>query len=170
MKGIKILSAAIVFIACITILGCSNSRRIKVEPPLDSTAVKNMIDSQNFIFIPRSVNPMNSRRRDLPPDYELSVSKDSLISYLPYFGRGYIAPVSPSDVDFDFKSKNFTYTSTPARRGWNVSIKVKDQTYFREMYLRIFENASASLTISGIDRSSISYEGYIARRSPTPIQ
>lgn len=165
MKARNILPVVIILIAA-AISGCSNTRKIKVEAPLDSTAVRNMLDSQSFIFIPRYVNPMSGRRRDLTPDFELSVSKDSLISYLPYFGRGYIAPVSPSDVDFDFTSKKFTYIVTPARKGWNISIKVQDQTYLRELYFRIFGNASASLTITGIDRSSISYDGYISRRRP----
>lgn len=168
MKGLKILLAAIPFIACISIFGCSNARRIQVDTPLDSVAIKNMIDSQNFVFKPLYVSPMGGRRRDITPDYELSVAKDTVISYLPYFGRGYVAPISPADVDYDFTSKKFTYTATPARRGWNVSIKIQDQPYLREMYLRIFDNASASLTVSGIDRSSISYDGYITRRHPAP--
>ena len=165
MKRIKILSAAIILSAWI-MAGCSNSRHIKVAPPLDSAAVKNMISSQDFIFIPRYVNPMGGRRRDLTPGYELSVSKDTIVSYLPYFGRGYVAPVSPSDVDFDFTSKKFTYTVIPARRGWNISIKIQDQSYSRELYFRIFDNASASLTITAFDRSSISYDGYLSRRRP----
>ena len=165
MKGIKTLSAAIIFTAW-AIAGCSNSRHIKVAPPLDSAAVKNMISSKDFIFIPRYVNPISGRRRDLTPGFELSVSKDTIVSYLPYFGRGYVAPLSPSDLDFDFTSKKFTYMVTPARRGWNISIKIQDQTYARELYFRIFNNASASLTITGPDRSSISYDGYISRKRP----
>ncbi|MEJ7674164.1 MAG: DUF4251 domain-containing protein [Chitinophagaceae bacterium] len=95
---------------------------------------------------------------------KLPVSKDTVISYLPFFGRGYIAPISPSDVDFDFTSTKFTNTTTTANRGWNVSIKPKDQTYLRELYFRIFDNASASLNITSLDRSSISFEGYITER------
>lgn len=146
--------------------GCSNTRKIQADPPLDSTALKNMIDSQNFVFIARYVNPWNGRKRDLTTGYELSVSKDSLISYLPFFGRGYTAPISPSDVDFDFISTKFTYTVTPARRGWNISIKTQDQTYLRELYFRIFDNANASLNVTSMDRSAISYDGYITRRKP----
>ena len=166
MKGIKKLSAGIILLACIAGWGCSSTPRIKADPPLESTDIKNLIDSQSFVFKALYVSPMGGRRRDITPDYELSVAKDTVISYLPYFGRGYMAPISPADVDYDFTSKKFTYTATPSSRGWNVSIKIQDQPYLREMYLRIFDNASASLTVSGIDRSSISYDGYITRRSP----
>jgi hypothetical protein len=166
MKVKKILTAIIILIMGVLIFSCSGTRKIKADPPLESTDIKNMIDSQSFVFKALYVSPMGGRRRDITPDYELSVSKDTVISYLPYFGRGYTAPISPADVDYDFTSKKFTYKVTPAGRGWNVSIKIQDQPNLREMYLRIFDNASASLTVSGIDRNSISYDGYITRRSP----
>ena len=164
MKAKNIFETILILIAFTVFYGCSNTRKIKAEPPLDSVAVRNMIDSQSFVFLARFVTPMTGRRRDLTAGYELSISKDTLISYLPFFGRGYTAPISPSDVDFDFTSTKFTYTVIPARKGWNISIKTKDQTFFREMYLRIFDNAAASLNITSIDRSTISYDGYITRR------
>ena len=164
MRGKNLLPFALIVIVATSICGCSNTRKILADPPLDSVALKNMIDSQNFVFIARYVTPMTGRKRDLSTGYELSISKDSLISYLPFFGRGYTAPISPSDVDFDFTSTKFTYIVTPARNGWNISIKTKDQTFLREMYFRIFDNASASLNITSIDRSTISYDGYITRR------
>lgn len=161
---IKYILPVVILLAAILIWGCSNTRNIKSEPPLDSTAVRNLLDSQSFVFVPVYVNPMGGRRRDLSTGYELSISKDSLISYLPFFGRGYTAPISPSDVDFDYKSTNFTYAVTPARRGWNITVKPKDQRYLQELYFRIFDNASASLNVTSINRSSISYDGYITRR------
>ena len=164
MKKKNLLPFALIVIVATTICGCSNTRKILAEPPLDSVALKNMIDSQNFIFIARYVTPITGRRRDLTPGYELSISKDSLISYLPFFGRGYTAPISPSDVDFDFTSTKFTYSITPARRGWNISIKTKDKMYVQELYFRVFDNTSASLNITNMDRSAISYDGYITRR------
>ncbi len=159
------ISKSFLIITVIITFGCSSSH-VKVQPPLDSTELKNLIESKDFVFIARYVNPMSGRRRDLTTGYQLSVSKDTLISYLPYFGRGFIAPVSPADVDYDFTSTKFIYTVTPARNGWNISIKISDQTYLRDMHFRIFENASASLNITSMDRSSISYDGYIARRKP----
>lgn len=163
MKVKTIFPAIIFFIVGISIYGCSNTR-ITAEPPLDSNDVKNLVDSQSFIFIPQYISPMGFRKRDLSPGFDISISKDSIKSYLPFWGRGYIAPISPADVDFDFTSTKFTYAVRPDRRGWIVSVKPTDQSYLRELFFRIFDNASASLTVSSIDRSSITYDGYITRR------
>lgn len=158
----NILAVGFIILAAV-IAACSNSRNTKTDQSMDSVSVRDLIRAQNFVFIPRYVIPMTGRRRELTEGYELSISKDSLISYLPFFGRGYTAPISPSDVDFDFTSVNFTYTVTPGN-GWKISIKPRDQMYLQEMFLRIFENGSASLNIISINRSSISYDGQIARR------
>lgn len=160
----KILQAAFIFIAATIIFGCANTRHIKSDQPIDTANVKNMIDSQSFVFVPQYVNPMSGRKRYLSSGFEISISRDTIVSYLPFFGRGYIAPISPADVDFDFTSTKFTYTITPAKRGWNISIKPKDQRYLQELYFRIYDDASASLNITSIDRSSISYDGYITER------
>ena len=77
------------------IVGCANTRNIKTDQVTDSTTVKNMIESQNFVFIPRYVNAIGVRNKDLSFGFQISVSKDSIISYLPFFGRGYSATISP---------------------------------------------------------------------------
>jgi hypothetical protein len=155
---------ALLIAAILLFAGCSGSRRVKADPPLDSTAVKTLIYAPAFVFLPQYVNPSGGRRRDLTPGYELTVLKDSIISYLPYFGRGFIAPLSPTDLDYDFTSTKFTYNVAKTRRGWAITIKVNDQKYLREMYLRVFDNGAADLTLTILDRSSISYDGYISRR------
>ncbi|MBA3649884.1 MAG: DUF4251 domain-containing protein [Chitinophagales bacterium] len=154
----------VVLISALTFFGCTNSRKIKNDERVDEATLKSIIESQSFVFVARYVNPMSGGKRDLSSGYDVSVSKDTIISNLPFFGRGYIASISPADVDFDFTSTKFTYALKPANNGWSISIKPKDQTYLRELYFRIFDNASASLNVTSIDRSAISYDGYIAER------
>ncbi len=146
-------------------LGCSGSRQTQADVTPDAATVKSMVENKNFVFVARSVSPMTSRRRELTSGYQISILKDSIISYLPFFGRGYTAPVSPADIDFDFTSTKFSYATTPAKNGWNILIKPTDQKYLQKLYFRVFENGTASLIISSIDRSSISYSGYIKEKA-----
>ncbi len=164
MKIKNILIRVFAVLAFPLFSGCSGIRGITVDPPLDNAAVESLLRAPSFTFIPQYVNPIGGRRRDLDAGYELTVLKDSLISYLPYFGRGYIAPLSPSDVDYDFTSTKFSYDIASSKKGWNISIKPTDQKYLRELYLRVFDNGSASLTATSLDRSIITYDGYIRTR------
>lgn len=164
MKKLHIHFRHIVFITlAVIIFGCANTKKINNDQVTDAAALKNMIDTKNFVFVAQYVNPLAARRRDIS-GYDVSVNKDTVVSSLPYFGRGYTASVSPSDADFDFTSRNFTYTITTARKGWNVSIKPRDQNYLQELYFTIFDNGTASLTVTSINRSSVSYDGYITER------
>lgn len=164
MKTKYIFYIICIFLAAILFFGCAGSANIKSNQALDSATVKNMIDSQSFVFIPQSVTPMGGRTRDLSAGFDIAISKDSVISYLPYFGRGYVAPLSPTDVDFDFTSTKFTYKLVAVSKGWSISIKPKDQRNLQELYFRIFDNASATLNVISLDRSFVSYKGYITKK------
>ena len=156
----KILSVLII----VALIACTGSRKLQNQIALDAASVKSMVDNKDFIFVAESVSPMSGRRRELSSGYQISISKDSIISHLPFFGRGYTAPISPADVDFDFTATKFTYTTAAASKGWTISIKPVDQNYLQELYFRIFDNGSAYLNITSINRSSIAYNGYITER------
>jgi len=163
MRKLKHFNKALLILGVIIISGCYNTRKIKTEEPLTAAEIKNLIDAKTFVFIPRYVIPMTGRRRDLTSEFEITIAKDSILSYLPFFGRGYIAPMSPSELDYTFTSKNFSYDVTEGRNGRNISIKPADQRYLQELYFRIYDNATASLNITSINRSIISYDGYIIK-------
>jgi hypothetical protein len=165
MKKLRnVVIAASIIICAVAMTSCSSSKNVTIDQVTDSARIRSMINSQNFIFVAQYVSPMGFRRRYLTPDYDVRVSRDTVVSYLPFFGRGYTAPLSPSDADFDFTSTKFSYTMSTTRKGWTISIKPTDQHYLQELYFRIFNNGSASLNVTSIDRSFISYDGYIAAR------
>ncbi|MEP7319290.1 MAG: DUF4251 domain-containing protein, partial [Panacibacter sp.] len=95
----------------------------------------------------------------------LRISKDTIISYLPYFGRAYTAPISPEDGGINFTSTDFEYTTALRKKGgWSIEIKFKDQSQVREMNLTIFDNGRADLFVSSNNRQSISFSGNIRER------
>ena len=161
----KFLYSTLIIIGLAIFTACTGSRKLQNQIALDAASVKSMIDSKDFIFIAQSVSPRSGRTRDLSTGYQISISKDSIISHLPFFGRGYTAPISPADVDFDFTATKFTYTTAAASKGWTISIKPVDQNYLQELYFRIFDNGSAYLNITSINRSTISYNGYLIERN-----
>ncbi len=125
--------------------------------------IANLVDSQNYVFKAQMVFPMGGRSRSLTTtDYDLRVSKESVVSYLPYFGRAYSATPGASG-GIDFTSKDFEYTVTPTKKGaWDIVIKPKDTQVARELRLTVQKNGSANLQVNSNDKQSISYSGYLA--------
>src|SRR5689334_2385103 len=75
--------------------------------------IRQIIDSQNFVFKAQTALPIGGPSRQLTSDYDLKITKDAVVSYLPYFGRAYSATPGSTDNGLNFTSKDFEYSSTP---------------------------------------------------------
>lgn len=80
-------------------------------------AVKNMVEAQNYVFKANYVMPMRGVGRSLTSEYDLTVSKDTIAAFLPYFGRAYTAPYNPTEGGIKFTNTHFTYTSKVGKKG-----------------------------------------------------
>jgi hypothetical protein len=121
-----------------------------------------IVESKNYIFKAESVNPPRGRVRQLTSDYDLVVTGDTVIAYLPYFGRAYSAPINPSEGGIKFTSADFEYTvEKKKKRSWEILIRPKDNRDVQELYLTIFDNNKASLRVNSLNRENISFNGYI---------
>jgi len=155
-------SLTVLFIALIssTVAYSQDSKEERIAA--QAAAVKSLIESKNYVFVPTSVSPQSGRTRQLTSSYFLKISKDTVVSDLPYFGRAYVAPINSSDAGINFTSTEFDYTETLGKKGaWNITIKLKDQTQAREMNLTIFSNGRTDLIVSSNNRQSISFSGDI---------
>src|SRR5213075_2880222 len=108
---------------------------------------------KHFEFEAETVKPAIGGIKQLTPGYTLKLSHDSLVSYLPYFGKAYSAPINPSDVGFDFTSSNLDYKASATKKGgYQVSIKSKDRIYNADFLLTVYDNGTAYLQVSSADR------------------
>lgn len=133
--------------------------------------VTSLVESKNFVFIAETVLPLSGQFRQLTSEYDLRVLGDSVVAYLPYFGRAYSAPLDPTQGGIQFTSTDFEYSQQSRKKGgWNISIKPKDARDVRQMTLSIRENGNASLQVNSNNRQSISYNGHIEpRKNYQPI-
>lgn len=126
------------------------------------TVIKNLIDSQSYVFKAQSAMPMSGRTRQLTSDYDVKVTKDEVVSYLPYYGRAYTAPIDPSQGGIQFTSKSFDYTATPRKKGgWDILIKPKDYRDVQQFFLSVSQSGYATLQVTSTSRQAISFNGYI---------
>jgi hypothetical protein len=125
-------------------------------------AIKNLVDGQNYVFVAQSATPMSGRLRQLTSDYDMKVTKNSVITYLPYFGRAYQAPIDPTKGGIQFTSKDFEYTATPGKKGgWNILIKPKDYQDVQQINLSISDGGYGTLQVISTSRQPISFNGII---------
>lgn len=124
--------------------------------------LKAAIEKPNFTFVANMAYPTRGRARSLSPNYDLKVSKDTIIAYLPFFGRAYTAPLSTEEAGIMFTSTNFSYSSKFAKRGgWEITIKTNDTKTRYELFLSISKNGYGTLKVISVNREGISFSGEI---------
>jgi hypothetical protein len=128
--------------------------------------IEALVKSRAFEFVAESANPMRGRTIFLSPGYTLTIRPDSVISYLPYYGRAYQASFDPGSAGIKFTSTEFEYVEKPGKKGgWNIQLRPKDVQHGPQLRLTISLNGQASLLVTSNDRESISFYGQIRGQS-----
>lgn len=131
--------------------------------PEEKTAT--LIKSSEYVFTARTALPMRGSSRTLTSEYNLTVTPDSVVSYLPYFGRAYRAPMDPSKGGIQFTSTDFGYRVDDLKKGgWRVTIQPKGEDDVRQMILTVSESGYGTLQVVGNHRQPISFYGIIRGR------
>jgi hypothetical protein len=167
MKRFFLLKAAVFLLLGAFTTGGLFAQDTPTGKKAEKTAkIKSLIDSRNYVFVAQNAYPMSGRMRNLTSDYNVAVSVDSVVSYLPYFGRAYTsADYGTNRSPLDFKTKSFDYTANPGKKdGWSITIKPKDHKSVQSMNLTVSSEGYASLQVTSNDRSAISFNGYITER------
>lgn len=138
------------------------------KPVSGAIIIKNLVDSQQYVFYAQYVNPMSGRQRFLTTEYTVRVTKDTISCDLPYFGRAYSAPINPGDGGgIRFTSTKFEYKVTPRKKaGWDITIIPTDNREVQRMVINIFDNGKANLQVTNTNRQPISFNGYVRDIKP----
>lgn len=142
-----------------------SKKELKAEKKAQQMAeVKSIVESKNFEFDASTANPMKGRTVNLTTDYGLTIKSDSVYSYLPYYGTAYNASsFGSTDSPMIFNQPMENYTSEETKSGYMVKFKAKNKSDVVDFTLHISESGSTSLSVSSMNRQSITYYGNLAK-------
>ena len=151
----------IFFLLLVAVIGVPtlSAQTRKEKKEMKQQAVKELVLSEKYkIDVDRAL-PARGRSVTLTSPYSIEIRNDSVISYLPYYGRAYSipygggeglnfkAPISDYKIEWDKKGTakiQFIARSTEDRFSFNVDI---------------FSNGSSSIFVNMQNRQSISFQG-----------
>lgn len=135
----------------------------KPEP----VTVSQMLADHNYIFRAETALPQQGRIQQLTPEFDLTITPDTLISYLPYFGRAFVAPINPTEGGIKFTSTDFSYKDVKKKKKrWEITIEPRDAGSIQQLFLTVFDNGTASLRVNDRNRQSISFNGRVVAGTP----
>lgn len=146
---------------------------------LDTKTVEELVSADQFTFMARRaiptnydvINVMNSlpntssaRMLNLDYGYTIILKEKEIEVTLPYFGRVFNPSNDINKNSFRFTSKDFSLHKNKNKKGnWLYTITPKDNNRITNIYLEVFKNGNAYVSINANDRQPISYDGYIMK-------
>ena len=128
----------------------------------DENALREAIESKQFVFLARSASPLRGSQVNLTTGYDIRVKGDSLVSVLPFYGRAHAPMVHPGG-GIRFTSTDFTYKMEGKKKGWNIRIQPNDNRDVRELFLTVSKNGFATLQVTQLNRDAITFYGTVEK-------
>ena len=162
MKNLKTIFILVLTVSTGLSVATAQTTR-KDKKAAKEAAIKTNVESQNYTFEATYVLPQGAGGHQLTSDYDVRVTKDSVISFLPYFGRAYFdVPYGSADNGIKFTSTKFDYKVTQKRKGgWEIIIKPSDVKNIQNLMIDISSDGYATLSVRSFNRDYITFNGYL---------
>ena len=139
------------------------STQASAEKQAQALEIRKKVENGDFTFKATYAYPTGFRSMYLSPYYDVKVKPDTVVAYLPYYGRAYSAPMDPTEGGIKFTSTDFDYNVKPGKKNgnWLVDIRFNDTKREILFFFDIWENGTTRLNVTDTNRQSISFNGNI---------
>ena len=143
-------------------LSCGTTQTA-IEKAEKAALLDKKFENLDFKFIADYAYPLSFQPIYLTSQYDVRVTPDTVIAYLPYYGRAYRAPMNSSEGGIKFESTDFESEVEKGRKAgeWLVTIRTKDTSRAILLSFHLWNNGTAQLVVNDPDRQSISFKGTI---------
>lgn len=157
MKTIRIIFSLLLVIAISISNLSAQSRKEKKE--LKRQVVEKLITSGKYKIDVNRALPARGRSISLTSLYSLEIRNDSVISYLPYFGRGYSIPYGGGN-GLNFKAPITDYSLEQDKKGTaRIKFSARSPEDKFDFNVSVYSNGSSSIFVNMQNRQSISFSG-----------
>ena len=140
---------------------CATSEEKAAQMAELSANVTNALNNRDFKIAVDRMYPMRGSSRHVSYGYSVEVRNDTLISYLPYFGRAYNVPYGGGKgLNFSAPIGSYQeFMKGNGQRHIEIGVTNDEDTYFYT--IEVFDNGSSSVDVRARQRERISYSGNV---------
>jgi hypothetical protein len=128
--------------------------------------VRNLIMDSTFVFNATHAMPLGGGSIHLNYSFDAEINKDTIVSYLPFYGVAYRPDYGGRNSAFDFIQPIENYKLEKDKNGYMVTFEVKNKMDHLDFTFRISELGYANLNIISTNRQAMSFYGIIEAPSP----
>ncbi|MBR3541686.1 MAG: DUF4251 domain-containing protein [Bacteroidales bacterium] len=151
----------IVILSVLVLSGCASSEEKAAQMAEQAALVTRALNNREYKIAVDRMYPMRGSSRSVSFGYSVEVRNDSLISYLPYFGRAYNLPYGGGKgLNFSAPIGNYQeYMMRNGRRHIEIGVTNEEDTYLYT--IEVFDNGNSSVEVRARQRERISYSGNV---------
>ncbi|SFG26524.1 DUF4251 domain-containing protein [Prevotella sp. KH2C16] len=147
----------------LAVVACSTTRLTPEEKAAKEARKRQQLtenlNDRHFTIHVDYMQPMRGPMKRLTSDYELTLHGDTLISYLPYFGRAYNVPYG-GGKGLSFTTLIRDYQVVEGRKdNYLVEIKARNEEDEFVYNIEVFANGNASISVQAHERDAIRFTG-----------
>lgn len=143
-----------------------NSRKSRKERKAEKEAkkieqIKKLLEDKTFVFKATHALPLGGGSKYLNYSYDVTVKKDTVNSYLPFYGVAYRVEYGARKSGFDFIQPLEKYEMEKEKDGYVVDLEMDNGMDHLNYTFHISEVGYATLHVTSTNRQSITYYGTI---------
>ena len=155
------MTSAMALTTLVMLVGCATAEERAARAAEQAKAVKAALQERNYQIAVNRMYPSRGASKIVSSGYSVEVRNDSLISYLPYFGRAYDVPYGGGNgLNFSAPIRNYKESQTKSDlRHIEIDVQNDEDTYL--YILDIFDNGSTDINVRSRQREPISFSGQL---------
>lgn len=172
MKRLSLFTLFLIVVSSIAIMSC-NSAKTAQRTKDNRDSISNWWQTKTFAFHATSAQPMSGNNVQLTTDYTFEMRNDSIVAWLPYFGRAFTAPTNPMDGGIKFATNNYNTKNESLKKNvYKMTIVPKELPSFQntkdvqQIYLTVGVDGYGTLQIQSLNQTPISFYGYLSATRP----
>ncbi|MDR1602576.1 MAG: DUF4251 domain-containing protein [Tannerella sp.] len=160
MKRIHLfLTGAIIGLMAAGQMSCSSSKTAARNERAET--VKQQLESRRYTIDVDRMLPMQGPSQHLTTNYGLTIKGDTVISYLPYFGRAYSVPYG-GGKGLNFEALISDYSLVFDAKGVaKISFRTRSEDDLYLYEAEVFNNGKTTLRVTSNNRQGISFYGQL---------
>ena len=145
MKTIRIIFSLLLITAMSMPTLSAQTKKEKKE--LKKQAVEKLVTSGKYKINVNRALPARGRSVTLTSPYSVEIRNDSVISYLPYYGLNFKAPLTDYKLEWDKKETA------------KIKFSARSEEDKFDFSIDVFSNGSSTIFVNMQNRQSISFQG-----------
>lgn len=159
MSNIRPICKCTAIILLLLMGSCATNKELREQQQqLRSKYVVESVTNKHFTLNISQMYPMQGASKVVTSDFFLQLKGDTLVSYLPYFGRAYAIPYG-GGKGLSFTDKVRDYQSERKKEDkMNISFTIVNDEDTYLYYIDIYDNGKANIRVIPRERDRISYD------------